>query len=141
MDILSLQQEDSPEHLVLHWLEELPPPIRNILTLRFILMTSQDSGDFALTASESCEHFARFLCEPDFPLRRMTRILTVRSIFDFILEQDDEFFSACSVDSMGTNLCSLDTAQFLRAQKSWREICHHKLSNEQLVAWLKLESG
>lgn len=141
MDIPAAMQNPDLELHVLHWLEELPPSMRNILVMRFILMTSQDSGDFALTAQESCEYFTRFLSEPDFALRRLARILTVRSIFGFILEQDDEFFSACSTDSTGTNLLFLDAAQILRAQKSWRDLCRQRLSNEQLVAWLQAQPG
>jgi len=141
MDMVSTEQEKSPEHATLRWLSELPPLVCHLLVMRFILMTSQDSGDFALTVEESLEYFAHYLCEPDFSLRRLARILTVRSVFSFILEQDDEFFSTCSVDSLDSNVPSFDAAQILRAQKSWRDLCRHHLANEQLVVWLRGQSG
>lgn len=141
MDMVSSGHEKSPEQITLRWLNELPPMVSHILVMRFILMTSQDSGDFALSGQESREHFARFLGEPDFALRRLARILTVRSVFNFILEQEDEFFSACSSDSSDVNLPSFDAAQILRVQKSWRDLCRHRLSNEQLVVWLQAQPG
>jgi hypothetical protein len=136
MNMASTGQEESPEQITLRWLSELPPMVCHILVMRFVLMTSQDSGDFALSGQESCEHFARYLGEPDFALRRLARILIVRTVFNFILEQEDEFFSACSAESSDVNLPSFDAAQILRAQKSWRDLCRHRLSNEQLVVWL-----
>lgn len=129
--------QSDPEQLILSWLEELPKRYRDQLVCQYIFMTCTESNDLALSGDEAWQYFRKKLIEPDFPLRRVARLLTTRSLLTFLLD----FFSADAHGEQVTNqsardLPSLDAIQYLRAGLHFREMAETGLSDAVLQEWL-----
>ena len=126
-----------PEQLVISWLDELPKRCRDALVYQWIFMTCTESDDLVLSGDDAWQYFRKKLMEPDFPLRRVARLLMTRSLLTFLLD----FFSA---DSDGENLAngsaktlpSLDAVQYLRAGQHFRQMVESELSDAALHKWL-----
>jgi hypothetical protein len=131
-----------PEQLVLSWLDELPKRYRDALVCQWIFMTCTESDDLVLSGDDAWQYFRKKLIEPDFPLRRVARLLTTRSLLTFLLD-------CFSADAFGGNLVngsvkivpSLDALQFLRIGQHFRKMAETDLSDVVLQEWLQdLES-
>ena len=105
-------------------------------------MTCTESDDLFQSGDDAWQHFRKKLIEPDFPLRRVARLLTTRSLLTFLLDR----FSA---DALGGNLVngsvkfvpSLDALHFLRIGQHFRKMAETDLSDAVLQEWLQdLES-
>ena len=126
-----------PEQLVISWLDELPKRCRDALVYQWIFMTCTESDDLVLSGDDAWQYFRKKLMEPDFPLRRVARLLMTRSLLTFLLD----FFSA---DADGENLAngsaktlpSLDAVQYLRASQHFRQMVESELSDAALQEWL-----
>ena len=100
-------------------------------------MTCTESDDLVLSGDDAWQYFRKKLMEPDFPLRRVARLLMTRSLLTFLLD----FFSA---DADGENLAngsaktlpSLDAVQYLRAGQHFRQMVESELSDAALHKWL-----
>jgi hypothetical protein len=126
-----------PNKLLLNWLDKLPQWQRESLIKQYIFMTSTNSSDFAFTDEEAWQYFERLLIKPDFPLRRLAQLLTVRALFSFLLEQSDPSgFLPVPLVEKNDNCHTLDSAQFIRTCQQWRELCQTGLSDHALQAWL-----
>jgi hypothetical protein len=127
----------SPELLLLNWLEELPKTIADTLVARYLFMISANSEDFVLRGEEAWKYFKHLLTEPDFPLRRVARLLTLRAQFSFLLElSDSNNLVSLPPTGQDANLYPLDSAQILRARQRWRKFCESGLSDAALQSWL-----
>ena len=127
----------SPDKLLLQWLDDIPNWQREALALHYIFMTSTDSGDFSLTEAEAWQRFKFLIKQPEFPLRRVSRLLTIRALFTFLLEFSDSntFPFPPSVEAT-EEVYPFDAVQFLRICKSWRDLCQTGLSDVTLQNWL-----
>jgi hypothetical protein len=129
--------KNDPEQLILSWLDEIPKKYRDTLVGQYIFMTCTESGDLVLSGDAAWQYFRKKQTEPDFPLRRVARLLTTRSLLSFLLD----FFSA---DAHGENLAngsaktlpSLDAVQYLRAGQHFRKMAEMGLSDAALQEWL-----
>lgn len=129
--------KNDPEQLILSWLDEIPKKYRDILVGQYIFMTCTESGDLVLSGDAAWQYFRKKMTEPDFPLRRVARLLTTRSLLSFLLDS----FSA---DTHGENLAngsaatlpSLDAVQYLRASQHFRKMAEMGLSDAALQEWL-----
>ena len=126
-----------PEQLILSWLDEIPKKYRDTLVCQYIFMTCTDSGDLVLSGDEAWQYFRRKLLEPDFPLRRVARLLTTRSLLSFLL---DYFSVDAHGETLGNGsaktLPSIDVLQYLRADQHFRKMVETGLSDAALQEWL-----
>ena len=126
-----------PDQLLLSWLSDLPQRHRETLVRRYIFMTSADSADFSLSGEAAWQHFKKQLLEPEFPLRRVARLLMARVLLTFLLERFCSDFqqTSLSVENADT-LPSFDAAHLLRASQHLHELCETELSDAALQDWL-----
>lgn len=130
---------DTPDLLLLKWLNELPLLQRYSLVKRYVFMTSGNSADFTDSGEEAWRYFKADLTAADFPLRRVSRLLVVRSLFTFLLESSEAGGLSGSPFPQGNeNLVSLDSARYLQLCQRWRTLCQTKLSDAALRDWLLL---
>ncbi|MEA3544749.1 MAG: hypothetical protein U9R69_05945 [Thermodesulfobacteriota bacterium] len=128
---------EAPDKLLLQWLGGIPVWQREALASHYIFMTSSDSGDFAFNGDEAWCHFEARLNRPEFPLRRVARLLTVRSLFTFLLEfSDPGTFPVPHPNGAGDEFYPFDSAQFLRSCNRWSDLCQTGLSDKALQEWL-----
>jgi len=130
-------EKEAPDKLLLQWLDAIPIWQREALALHYVFMTSSDSGDFSLTGVEAWQKFNFLLIQPEFPLRRVSQLLTIRSIFTFLLEFSDSNTFPLPPSVVGdAKSYPFDGVQFLRICKHWRELCQAGLSDIALRDWL-----
>jgi len=125
---------ETPDIAILTWLEKLTKGLRDTLVRRYIFMSSAKSDDFAMNAGEALHHFRSQIRQPDFPLRCVAQLLTVRAFFSFLLYQPD--LEEEWIFELG-NLSSLDTARFYHARVEWERLCQHELSDDSIRYWLQ----
>lgn len=127
-----------PEQLILAWLEGVPKRYRDTLVCQWIFMTCNDSDELVLSGDEAWRSFRKKLLEPDFPLRRVARLLTIRSLFSFLLDYlSADAHAASRDDGADRTLPSLDAVQYLRANQLFRELAEADLSDAALQMWLQ----
>lgn len=131
-----------PDQLLLSWLNALPQRHREALAHRYVFMTSNDTADFCLSGGDAWRYFEKRLLEPDFPLRRVARLLIARDLLNFILAcSSSDVLQTLLSDETVNLLPSLDNAQFLRAGQHLRELCQAGLSDAALEDWLLALQG
>lgn len=123
-----------PDNSLIRWVNSLSTEVRQILLRRFIFMSSNNSDDFALTAEECDEYFHHHVYKIDFPLRRVARLLTVRALFDYLLNQCH--FNVL-LDDENTNIIPIINAHWYQAQQSWNNLCAGDLSDAAVNNWLQ----
>jgi len=127
----------APDKLVLEWLGEIPLWQRDALVTHYVFMTSPDSGHFALSGVEAWHHFKTLMTQPEFPLRRVALILSVRALFTFLLEfSEPGTFPVASQNNNVDEIYPFDSIQFLRSCKHWRQLCQEGLSDGAIQEWL-----
>ena len=129
----------NPEQAFLKWFEDLPPGQRHTLAYLYILVTSGNSGDFALTGEEALSRFHTLLRTPDFPLSRVARMVSIRGVFSFLFFDDDfvqRYVSSYPLPSGGAPL-SLSRYQWLRTTVRWRRLSENALSDGVLHRWFR----
>ncbi len=128
---------EAPDLLLLQWLQELGQNQQEVLALRYVFMSSVDSAEFAFTGPEALQHFIKLLAEPEFPLRRVARLLSIRGVFTFLLDTLSlGVLSEVSCLPESNNLHSLESAKFLRGRQHWQQLCQTGLSDSALQDWL-----
>lgn len=133
-----MQPADDPERLFVAWFVALPLWQRQALAYCYFLMTSNRSDDFAMDGAESLQRFHLLLGSPDFPIRRITRLLSVRGVFGFLYSNFDfarQFVLDRITDANGKTV-SLGEHQWSRGATRWKRLCSQGLSDEALHAWL-----
>ena len=133
---------ESPENRVLLWLDELPQWIRTALIKHYIFMTSNESSEFVFTDEEAYRFIRARLTEPEFPLRRVSRLLTLRTMLTFLFDSadSDTLFSFLPTPQ-SKDFPPFNAAQLLHTRKSWDKLCQDELSDSSLKRWLKLLQG
>jgi hypothetical protein len=129
--------KNDPEQLILSWLDQMPKKHRDTLVSQYIFMTCTDSGDLALSGDEGWQYFRKMLTEPDFPLRRVARLLTTRSLLSFVLDlpSANAHWENLPNESDKT-MTSLDAAQYLRAGQHFQKMIQSDLSDAAISEWL-----
>ena len=123
----------TPERALLNWLEQLSDGLPEALIRGYILMSSPTSDEFALTDEEASSWFHHQIAAPDFPLRRVARILSVRTMFHFLLYQP--YLESQWLVDVG-NLHYLHSARFHQARRRWEQLLQQELSDQNLMNWL-----
>lgn len=120
-----------PYQTLLHWLDRSDTAIITVLVKTYLLMTTERSEDFALDDAEALAYVKQQITRPDFPQRRVARLLIIRSLFNFILEQD-RFMSSPQQEAV----LPIETAHLLQVQRQWKHLCENELADENLVNWM-----
>lgn len=136
-----------PEVDFLSWFHSLPVGQRQGLAYSYTLMTSNNSGDFALSGQEALEQFEESIGAPEFARRRVARLLSIRAIFTFIFS-DGNFIRTLTdtfpnhPDFTGEKLVPLSPFQWRRGVVRWRRLIETSLSDSSLHRWLfELQRG
>jgi len=125
-----MMSEHDPEQAILSWLENQDHTISVFLVRSYIFMTSHKSDDFTLNDQESLNHFLHLMTQTDLPQRRVARILSVRTLFSFLLNNSD-------LQTTDDQIHSIQLAHQLKARQSWQQFCQEQLEDHVLLDWLR----
>ncbi len=125
-----------PELAILSWLKACDQNVSFFLLRHYFFMTSERSDDFVLDAEASLARFQHLLTLPEFPQRRLARILHVRTLFSFVF---DHYIIK---HPQNDKVSSINHAYQVKAKKSWEAVCRQFLADDILKSWLlSLEQG
>jgi len=122
----------APDVALQQWLDMGDPSIIMTLVKNYLLMTTERSEDFALDEAEALAYVKQQITRPDFPQRRVARLLIIRSLFSFLLDQD----RLMSIPQQETVL-PIKAAHMLQVQRQWKELCENDLADSALIRWLE----
>jgi len=130
---------DTPEQVLLLWLDELPLWLREALVKHYNFMAGVNTAEFVFSEEEAWSHLKVHLTEPEFPLRRVARLLTVRALLTFLLElsEPNSLLEASPAENIDS-LRAFEAAQLLRTRNDWDKLCRDDLSDVILHEWLLL---
>ena len=125
-----------PELAILSWLKACDQNVSFFLLRHYFFMTSERSDDFVLDAAASLTRFQHLLTLPEFPQRRLARILHVRTLFSFIFDH------YTITPPQNHKVSSINHAYQVKAKQSWEAVCREFLPDDVLKNWLlNLEEG
>ena len=132
-----------PEKVFLAWFRSLPVWQRYLLAHVYVLMTSPYTGDFAMTGAECLRWFEAQAEAPDFPIRRVARILSLRAIFSFLFKDADFVRSIVRAHPafLSKTVAQISPYQWQRSAGGWKRLTEGPLSDGALQEWLKEEGG
>lgn len=120
------------------WFDGLSADQRERLSVFYHFMTGSTFDDFFLAGPAALQRFEQFRAAPDFPLRRVGRLLRIRSTFSFILLAAPDSECLPQLPSSLVPLASSFQADPNWAQVggSWQRLCDSVLNDEFLAEWL-----
>lgn len=123
------------------WFDNLFPEQRKYLAKTYLLLTTQDTNDFALAQEEALLKFRSIVLKQDFPLRQLSKIVFVRSIVDFIL-QNRELLTGKSgiltgMQGTESKVVDLTEKHWEKVIQSWQDLRRTELTDRALHVWLK----
>ena len=126
-----------PEKGFLAWFNSIPFWQQRTLAHLYTMMTSPNTAYFALDGAEALSHFLNVVSRPDFPVRRVARLLQVRSVFSSLSYQL-EFRRPSMPDNAGLQEEAVSTAShhWDQCAQSWHSLCAEELSYAALHRWL-----
>jgi len=128
----------NPDEAFEHWFESMPAAHRGKLCMLFFFLTGERTDDFFLSDQEALRRFSLFCSRPDFPVRRVARLLLIRAVFSFVLRSEDvERFLELIPGSMRSDVVPIEGLQWLRTLRAWEQLCKTGLSDESLYRWLE----
>lgn len=131
-------QTDSPEMHFRRWFDSLPVRQRQTLAKLYIVMTSSNNADFTLSDKESLSLFEVNTAMPDFTMRRVARLLTIKAVFSFILS-DMRFIRKYFAEHPQGELdgpVPISSYQWQQIADDWKQLCKGKLSDSTLHFWM-----
>ncbi|MDY0189341.1 MAG: hypothetical protein RBR22_01290 [Desulfuromonas sp.] len=127
-----------PELAFMQWFNSLPLWQRRSLAYLYIVMSTQNSEDFAMSEKEALQRFTALIQSPEFRARKIARLLSVRSLFGFIF-YDLDFVIRClgaQHSSDGNALSAFATHQWVRCAHQWEKLQADELGDAALHSWL-----
>lgn len=127
----------APEQKFLTWFESFPAWQQRILAHLHTMMTSGNTAYFVLDGEEALRHFYNEVHKPDFPVRRVARLLQIRSVFSFVF-YDVEFVRRYMLDNpcLETSVAVLKKHEWDWCAECWDQLCANELSDASLHHWL-----
>ena len=122
------------------WLHGLPWPQRSYLASMFWLCTTENTTDMTLSPEEHLGKLDYYLIREDFPVRVVSRMVTVRAVTDFILRNRQILIGGeigLPLRSRGDNVLFLSEKQWEKTLTSWRALSGKELSDAAFSAWLQ----
>jgi hypothetical protein len=129
--------EVEPERRFLVWFDSIPVWQQRTLAHLYTMMTSPNTAYFALDGAEALQHFFNVVARPDFPVRRVARLLQVRAVFSFVF-YDVEFVRRYMLDNLvlQTESVSSSIHPWDQCAQSWYNLRNTELSDASLHQWL-----
>lgn len=126
-----------PEQRFLSWFNSVPVWQQRTLAHLHTMMTSPNTAYFALDGDEALRHFYNVVTMPDFPVRRVARLLQVRGVFSFVF-YDVEFVRRYMLDNPNLQEGAVDIAphHWDQCAATWRELCATQLNDASMHHWL-----
>jgi len=128
----------NPMTAFINWFASVPPHHRERLAHIFCVTTTRDTGDMLAAPSTSLARFTAYFTRPDFPLRVVARVFTVRTLFDLLLIHRKELVTHPEewMPGHGTHgMIPLDPHQWDRVYTSWGRLRSRELSDRVLHTW------
>ena len=122
------------------WLQGLPWPQRSYLASMFWLCTTENTADMTLSPEEHLAKLDSYLLREDFPLRVVSRMVTVRAVTGFILDNRELLLGeevGFPPQSREDKILFLSEKQWEKTLASWRALCGKELSDAAFSAWLQ----
>ena len=134
-------QYKNPIKAFQEWFDNLFPEQRKYLAKAYLVLTTEDTNDFALDAEEALFKFRNKLLKQDFPLRQLSKIVYMRAVVDFILENRTDIAGqtgtiSVSADTSG-KVVDLREKHWEKVVNSWKRISNTELSDKAIQVWLK----
>lgn len=133
-----------PINAFLSWFYALPVSQQQYLARMFFLCTTDNSADFALTPEEALLRLKYYITADDFLLRRLTRLIILRTIFDMILSNRERFDTMDrqleaigQVGDKGAKVARLSEKQWERTLASWRRFRNSVLTDQAIYSYLQ----
>ena len=131
---------DNPTAAFLSWFGTIPMLHRQSLARLFFLFTTTNSGDFSLSPAVALERFNHYILSPDFTLRRVVRLVMIRSVFDLILDNRERIEHAgneMAGQSGNPNVLTLSDRLWEKTVASWQDLRIRVLNDEMIRLYLK----
>ncbi len=134
-------QYKNPVKVFMEWFDNLFPEQRKYLAKAYLVLTTDDTNDFALDSDQALVKFRNKVLKQDFPLRQLTKIVHVRSVIDFILRNRTVIAGQTGVISESEHISGkvidLREKHWEKVVNSWQRICHTELTDKAINVWLK----
>ncbi len=123
----------------LAWFDTIPPLHQQHIARLFILCTTDNSADFALTAEQALVRFRHYVTGGDFHLRQLSRLVVLRAIFDLILNNRRRFMAMEQELAAGApdrKVAWFSEKQWEKTEASWRNFRNSTLTDKAIYKWL-----
>ena len=122
------------------WFDTIPFLHQQHIARLFILCTTDNSADFALSPAEALGRFRSYISAADFHLRVCSRLMILCAIFDLILNNRERFI-AMDRELVNTgqdhNIAHLSEKQWEKTEDSWRLFRSKTLTDRAIYDWLQ----
>ncbi len=120
------------------WFDGLSADQRERLSVFYHFMTGSTFDDFFLAGPAALRRFEQLRAAPDFPLRRVARLLQIRSTFSFILlaARESKYLPQLPPSLLPLASSLQADPHWAQAGVSWQRLCDSVLNDEVLADWL-----
>jgi hypothetical protein len=126
----------NPLQALWNWFSGLPVQHQEFLATLYWTLTTDDTSDFGLAPDEYVRRFASSLTRQDFPLRTMSRLVIIRSMVDFIIQNRKVLQDDGVLKSKG-KVVPLAEEQWKAVASGWAELRQSHLSDANLNRWTR----
>ena len=131
-----MDQPKNPAQTFWDWFSDLPVANREFLAHLFWICTTEDTTDLMMDPEASLAKFAHYLSRPDFPVRVLSRVVIVRGMISFILNNRQSFEDRKLWPGSKKNVSFLSEAQWNKHLRTWRMLVSGELSDASLHFWV-----
>ena len=130
---------DNPIDSFLAWFNTIPVLHQQYMARLFFLCTTDNSADFAMSPDEALKRLQYYAAGPDFLLRRLSRLMILRTVFDLILnnrerlENLDHQLAGIVQDQ---KVVGLSEKQWEKTADSWRRFRSRVLTDKVIFSLL-----
>lgn len=139
----------NPVQAFIEWYRSLAREQQQYLAHMYIVLTTENTADLVMARDLSPGRFEFYVLKHDFPMRRVARMMVVRSIIDLIFINRDQL-SPVGGRIQGTdfksvpnstvpNIVNISEKQWEKALASWKTLRAVELSDIYTSLWLKSE--
>ncbi|MGM0452734.1 MAG: hypothetical protein ACQERN_06175 [Thermodesulfobacteriota bacterium] len=133
-------QSNHPMNYFKSWFHTVPVLHQQHIARLFILCTTENSADFALSPEDALVRFQNYISGADFHLRVCSRLMILCAVFDLIFNNRKRFMSMdqeLAGSGQGRNVARLSEKQWEKTEISWRNFRGRALTDKVIYAWLQ----